>query len=118
MSIISSSPLKVTISLPGTSITSIPRERSAAPRQPLRIPASAAFNLHRGCWHEVPTAVFPETVVLLTSHAAVTKGWAELDKPGQITAGDVEKREISAHLGVDLRWQIPGEIYATLGLAR
>ena len=82
------------------------------------IPASAAFNLHRGCWHEVPTAVFPETAVLLTSHAAVTKGWAELDKPGQITAGDVEKREISAHLGVDLRWQIPGEIYATLGLAR
>lgn len=82
------------------------------------IPAFAGFNMHRGTWHEVPTAVYPETVVLLTSHAAVTSGWAELDKPGQINAGDVEKREVSLHLGVDLRWSIPGNIISTLGLAR
>lgn len=82
------------------------------------IPAYAAFNMHLGCWHEVPTAVFPETPVLLTSHAAVTHGWAEIDKPGQINSGDVEKREVASHLGVDLRWEIPAEIYATLGLAR
>ena len=82
------------------------------------IPPFAAFNMHRGCWHEVPTAVFPETAVLLTSHAAVTHGWAEIDKPGQINAGDVEKREVASHLGVDLRWEIPAAVYATLGLAR
>ena len=82
------------------------------------VPAYAAFNMHRGCWHEVPTAVFPETPVLLTSHAAVTHGWAAIDTPGQINAGDVEKREVSLHLGVDLRWAIPAEIMATLGLAR
>ncbi len=82
------------------------------------VPAYAAFNMHRGCWHEVPTAVFPETPVLLTSHAAVTHGWAAIDTPGQINAGDVEKREVSLHLGVDLRWEIPAAIMATLGLAR
>ena len=82
------------------------------------VPATAGFNMHRGCWHEVPTAIYPETVVLLTSHAAVTSGWAEIDTPGQINAGDVEKREVSMHLGVDLRWEIPAAIYATLGLAR
>lgn len=82
------------------------------------IPPFAAFNMALGCWHEVPTAVFPETPVLLTSHAAVTHGWAQIDKPGQINAGDVEKREVAMHLGVDLRWEIPAAVYATLGLAR
>ena len=82
------------------------------------VPAEAAFNMHRGCWHEVPMAVVPESVVLLTSHAAVTAGWAELDATKEITAGDVEKREVTERLGVDLRWEIPAAIYATLGLAR
>ena len=80
------------------------------------VPVDAAFNMHRGCWHEVPMAVVPESAVLLTSHAAVTAGWAELDASREITAGDVEKREITERLGVDLRWTIAPETMKALGL--
>ena len=81
------------------------------------IPASAAFNMHFGTWHEIPMPIVPGTNSLLTSSAAVTHGWAELDATKEITAGDVEKREVTERLGVDLRVDVPDDVLRAVGLA-
>lgn len=81
------------------------------------IPPTAAFNMHFGTWHEIPMPIVPGTNSLLTSSAAVTHGWAELDETKEITAGDVEKREVTERLGVDLRVDVPDEVLRAVGLA-
>ena len=83
----------------------------------LVIPADAAFNMHFGTWHEIPMPIVPGTNSLLTSSAAVTHGWAELDATKEITAGDVEKRDVTERLGVIVKVDVPTETLRAVGLA-
>ena len=48
------------------------------------VPGDAAVNLRRGTWHEVPFPLVDGGITLVTSHAGVTDGWAELDETREI----------------------------------
>lgn len=68
------------------------------------IPGTMAANLHLGTWHEVPFPTVEGQTTLLTSHAGVTTGWAELDESGEIDRAESaeEKRDVTERTGVRL----------------
>jgi len=76
------------------------------------VPGTAAANLHRGTWHEVPFPVADGQVTLLTSHAGVTTGWAELDERGEIARAEQgeEKLDVEARAGVRLMIDVPSAL--------
>jgi ureidoglycolate lyase len=77
------------------------------------VPGDAAVNLHRGTWHEVPFPLVDGGMTLVTSHAGVTDGWAELDETREIAKleEDEEKRNLLDRTGVRLMIELP-ESYA------
>ncbi len=73
------------------------------------VPGDAAVNLRRGTWHEVPFPLVDGSMTLVTSHAGVTDGWAELDETREIAkvAEDEEKRNVLDRAGVALMIELP-----------
>jgi ureidoglycolate lyase len=76
------------------------------------VPGTAAVNLHRGTWHEVPFPVVEGQATLVTSHAGVTTGWATLDERGEIAKADQgeEKLDVLGRTGVRLLIDIPASV--------
>jgi ureidoglycolate lyase len=79
------------------------------------VPGHAAVNLHRGTWHEVPFPLVDNSLTLLTSHAGVTAGWAQLDATREIAKleEDEEKRNVADRTAVALLIALPPD-YADL----
>jgi ureidoglycolate lyase len=77
------------------------------------VPGDAAVNLRRGTWHEVPFPLVDGGMTLVTSHAGVTDGWAELDETREIAKldEDEEKRNVLDRTGMRLLIELP-ETYA------
>jgi ureidoglycolate lyase len=77
------------------------------------VPGNAAVNLRRGTWHEVPFPLVDGGMTLVTSHAGVTDGWAELDETREIAKldEDEEKRNVLDRTGMRLLIELP-ETYA------
>jgi ureidoglycolate lyase len=76
------------------------------------IPGSAAANIHRGTWHEVPFPLIDDSLTLLTSHAGVTDGWAELDEhTREIIKGDEEKRDVTDRSGARVIVELPADAH-------
>jgi ureidoglycolate lyase len=73
------------------------------------VPGDAAVNLRRGTWHEVPFPLVDGGMTLVTSHAGVTDGWAELDETREIAKldEDEEKRNVLDRTGVRLLIELP-----------
>ena len=86
----------------------IPRPRDV---KAFVVPGDAAVNLHRGTWHEVPFPLADGALTLVTSHAGVTDGWAELDETREIAkvAEDEEKRNVFDRTGVQLLIDLPAD---------
>jgi ureidoglycolate lyase len=84
------------------------------------VPGTAAVNLHRGTWHEVPFPVVDGQVTLLTSHAGVTTGWASLDDQGGIDKREQgeEKRDVLVLGGVRLMIKLPADLAQPAGTPR
>lgn len=92
-----------------------PLENSMPTLESLRafiVPGSAAANIHRGTWHEVPFPLVDASLTLLTSHAGVTDGWAELDETTrEIIKGDEEKRDVTERTGVRVMVDVPADAH-------
>ena len=72
------------------------------------VPGDVGVVLHRGTWHEPPLAVEDEGMWLVTSHAALTAALdAGFDAGGEIHAGDVDKRAVTARAGVEVHVRLP-----------
>lgn len=72
------------------------------------VPGDTAVNLHRGTWHEVPFPLVDDSLTLVTSHAGVTDGWAELDGEDEIDRLDEEKRDVTKRTGVEVVIDVSG----------
>jgi len=75
------------------------------------VPGDAAVNLGLGTWHEVPFPVVDGSVALLTSHAKLSAGWAQLGEDGEIHGAaetDEEKCDVLARAGVRLMIDVSG----------
>jgi ureidoglycolate lyase len=72
------------------------------------VPGDAAINLHRGTWHEVPFPMNEGTLMLVTSHQALTRGLeSKLSEKQEIYRLDVEKRNLRERTGCVLRIELP-----------
>lgn len=74
------------------------------------VPGDAAVNIHRGTWHEVPFPTVDDSLSLVTSHAGVTDGWAELGEGAEIARLDEEKRHVTDRTGVRVLIDLPGDV--------
>ncbi|GAB5413165.1 MAG: hypothetical protein Cons2KO_07680 [Congregibacter sp.] len=68
---------------------------------------SAGFMMHAGTWHDFPFAVLDDTNLLVILTKAATEGLV-VDNVIQNEAigPDIEKRDLTQHLGVDIRLEI------------
>jgi len=71
-----------------------------------------AIQLHRGTWHENPIPPHDGQVVVVSSHAALTRGHQSVSAQQKLEAfkQDVEKRNITEIGGFALQIAVPTEV--------
>jgi ureidoglycolate lyase len=68
------------------------------------VPAGCGITLHRGTWHEPPYPLGDDMIRLTTTHAALSDGLERtLDERNEISALDVDKRNVTERSGIIVR---------------
>lgn len=75
------------------------------------VPGHVGVNLHRGTWHEPAYPLHEDQMVIITSHAELTKGLQQsVDQRGELPGYDVDKRSPLTRLGLRVTFNLPGTV--------